>query len=206
MTEQSPVTHFGLLRHAMTEWNRERRIQGQTDTALSPPGERQAAQWGQVLKAYRWNRILVSDARRALETAAIINESLEVPMECNPWLREQDWGDWTGKTISQLKREAPLLLAAQEEAGWKFCPPGGEDRLTVRGRSLMAIAGASEKWGGERILVVTHEGVIKCLLYDLCGRRFLPEEPAMIRPRSVHWLIHDQQNLRVEKINALTLP
>ena len=51
MTEQSPVTHFGLLRHAMTEWNRERRIQGQTDTALSPLGERQAAQWGQALKA-----------------------------------------------------------------------------------------------------------------------------------------------------------
>lgn len=206
MTEQSPVTHFGLLRHAMTEWNKERRIQGQTDTALSPPGKRQAAQWGQVLKAYRWNRILVSDACRALETAAIINESLKVPMECDPRLREQDWGDWTGKTIPQLKREAPLLLAAQEEAGWKFCPPGGEDRLTVRGRSRKAIAGASKKWGGERILVVAHEGVIKCLLYDLCGRPFLPEEPEMIRPRSVHRLIHDQQGLRIEKMNALTLP
>lgn len=206
MTEQSPVTHFGLLRHAMTEWNRERRIQGQTDTALSPLGERQAGQWGQILKAYPWDRILVSDAHRALDTAAMINQSLEVPMDCDPRLREQDWGEWTGKTISQLKREAPLLLAAQEEAGWKFCPPGGEDRRTVRDRSLKVIAGACEKWGGERILVVTHEGVIKCLLYDLCGRRFLPEEPAMIRPRSVHWLIHDQQGLRIEKMNALTLP
>ena len=68
------------------------------------------------------------------------------------------------------------------------------------------IAGACEKWGGERILLVTHEGVIKCLLYDLCGRRFLPEEPVIIRPRSVHWLIHDQRGLRVEKMNALTLP
>jgi len=206
MTERSTVTRFGLLRHAMTEWNRERRIQGQTDTPLSPLGERQAGQWGHLLKAYPWNRILVSDARRALETAAIINESLEVPMDFDPRLREQDWGEWTGKTISQLKQERPLLLAEQEKAGWNFCPPGGEDRHTVRDRSLKAVAAVCEKWGGERILVVTHEGVIKCLLYDLRGRRFLPEEPAMIRPRSLHWLIHDQQGLRIEKMNALTLP
>ena len=206
MTERSTLTRFGLLRHAMTEWNRERRIQGQTDTPLSPLGERQAGQWGHLLKAYPWNRILVSDARRAVETAAIINESLEVPMDFDPRLREQDWGEWTGKTISQLKQERPLLLAEQEKTGWNFCPPGGEDRRTVRDRSLKAVAAVCEKWGGERILVVTHEGVIKCLLYDLRGRRFLPEEPAMIRPRSLHWLIHDQQGLRIEKMNALTLP
>jgi broad specificity phosphatase PhoE len=206
MTERSPVTHFGLLRHAMTEWNRERRIQGQIDMPLSPLGERQAEQWGHILKAYPWNRIFVSDARRAVETAAIMNTVLEVPMECDPRLREQDWGEWTGKTISQLKQETPLLLAEQEKAGWNFCPPGGEDRLTVRDRSRKAIVGACEKWEGERILVVTHEGVIKCLLYDLCSRRFLPGEPEMIRPRSLHGLIHDQHGLRIENMNAVTLP
>lgn len=206
MTKPSSVTHFGLLRHAMTEWNRERRIQGQTDTPLSPQGECQAGRWGQVLKAYRWDRIFASDARRARETAARINTVLGVPMNSDPRLREQDWGEWTGKTISQLEQEAPLLLAQQEQAGWNFFPPGGEDRLAVRDRSLKAIAGACAKWGGERILVVTHEGVIKCLLYDLCGRRFLPGEPAMIHPRSLHWLMHDRQGLRIENINAVTLP
>jgi broad specificity phosphatase PhoE len=206
MKKHSTDTHFGLLRHAMTEWNRERRIQGQADTPLSPPGERQAGQWGQILKAYPWNRILVSDARRALETAARINAVLEVPIQSDPRLREQDWGEWTGKTVSQIKQEAPLLLAEQEKAGWNFCPPGGEDRRKVRDRSLKAIAGACEKWEGESILVVTHEGVIKCLLYDLCGRRFLPEEPAIIRPRSLHFIIHDRQGLRIGKMNALTLP
>ena len=206
MTEHPTDTHFGLLRHAMTEWNRDRRIQGQTDTPLSPPGERQAGRWGQLLKAVPWNRILVSDARRALETAARINAVLEVPIESDPRLREQDWGEWTGKTVSQIKQEAPLLLAEQEKAGWNFCPPGGEDRCKVRDRSLKAIAGACEKWEGESILVVTHEGVIKCLLYDLCGRRFLPEEPAIIRPRSLHFIIHDRQGLRIGKMNAFTLP
>jgi broad specificity phosphatase PhoE len=205
MTEPSSDTHFGLLRHAVTKWNRARRIQGQTDTSLSPLGERQAQRWGRRLKAFPWHRILVSDARRALETAARINTVLDVPMECDPRLREQDWGEWTGKTLAQLNRETPLLLAEQEKAGWNFCPPGGEDRRRVRDRSLKAIVSAAEKWRGERILVVTHEGVIKCLLYDLGGRRFLPEEPAMIRPRSLHWLVHDRQGLRIERINDLIL-
>jgi broad specificity phosphatase PhoE len=206
MTEQSPVTHFGLLRHATTEWNREGRMQGQTDTPLSLLGGRQAEQWGRLLKAYPWDRILVSDTRRALETAARINAVLDVPVISDPGLREQDWGEWTGKTIPRLKQESPRLLAEQEKTGWNFCPPGGEDRLTVRDRSLEAIVGACEKWGGERILVVTHEGVIKCLLYDLCGRRFLPEEPALIHPRSLHLLIHDRRGLGIEKMNAFTLP
>jgi broad specificity phosphatase PhoE len=206
MIENSPLTHFGLLRHAMTQWNRERRIQGQTDTPLSPQGKLQAGQWGQILKAYRWNRILVSDARRAQETAARINMVLKVPIDSDPCLREQDWGEWTGKTPFQLNQEASLLLAEQEEAGWNFCPPGGEDRLAVRDRSLKAIVGATQKWGGERILVITHEGVIKCLLYALYGRRFVPGEPAMIHPRSLHWLIHDPNGLRMGDMNAITLP
>jgi broad specificity phosphatase PhoE len=206
MTEKSPVTHFGLLRHAMTQWNRERRIQGQTDTPLSPQGELQAGQWGQILKAYRWNRILVSDACRALETATRINTVLEVPMDSDPRLREQAWGEWTGKTIAQLEQEAPLLLAEQEQAGWNFCPPGGEDRLTVRDRSLKAIGEATQKWGGERILVITHEGVIKCLLYHLCGCRFVPGEPSLTHPRSLHWLIHDPNGLQIGNRNAVTLP
>lgn len=206
MAESSSVTYFGLLRHAVTEWNREGRIQGQTDTPLSCLGERQAGQWGFLLKAYPWNRILVSDARRARETAARINAVLDVPMITDPRLREQDWGEWTGKTLRQLRQEVPLPLAEQEKAGWKFCPPGGEDRLAVRDRTLKTIVEAAEEWTGKRILVIAHEGVIKCLLYHLCGRRFLPGEPAMIRPRSLHWLIHDRCGLRIEQMNAFTLP
>ena len=206
MREPSPITRIGLLRHAMTEWNRVKRIQGQADTPLSSQGEREAGKWGEILKACRWNRILVSDARRALETAKRINAALGAPMESDPRLREQDWGEWTGTTISRLKQSAPRLLAEQEQAGWNFCPPGGEDRVTVLNRGLGAILGACEKWKGETILVVTHEGVIKCLIYDLCGRRFLPDEPALIQPRSLHWLIHDRQGLRIEQMNALTLP
>lgn len=205
MTDQSPVTRLGLLRHSLTDWNLEGRIQGQRDNALSSAGQRQAAQWGELLRAYPWDRIIASDARRAQETATVINASLHLPIHRDPRLREQDWGDWTGKTLDQLRQEAPLVLAEQENAGWDFCPPGGENRHQVCLRSLAAMVEAVENWPGERILVVTHEGVIRCLVYGLYGRRFLPGEPAILRRRSLHWLIHDREGLRVERLNAVSL-
>ena len=200
-----PATRFGLLRHAATDWNRQRRIQGQVDTRLSALGRDQAEAWGKRLSPFPWSRILASDAGRADETAAGINRALKLPIVRDPRLREQDWGEWTGKTLSRIKREAPLFLEEQEKAGWRFCPPGGEDRLAVRDRSLKAIAEACRKWEGEEILVVTHEGVIKCLLYSLCGRGFLPTEPKLILPRMLHRLVSDNGVLKIEKINALSL-
>jgi probable phosphoglycerate mutase len=206
MEEHHPPTWFGLLRHARTAWNEEKRIQGQNDISLTPEGRFQAREWGRHLIQYRWDRIITSDARRALETAGLVNISLRVPLVHDGCLREQNWGRWTGKTVAQLKEEVPQLVAEQERAGWKFCPPGGEDRNTVWERSQRALQGARGKWPGERILVVTHEGVIKCLIYRLCGRQFLPSEPSLIRSHHFHWLVYDREGLRLEGINAQALP
>ncbi|UCE53818.1 MAG: histidine phosphatase family protein, partial [Desulfobacterales bacterium] len=128
MTETTKNTRFGLIRHAETLWNLQNRIQGHSDSPLTVKGERQATQWGQVLKALRWNRILASDTGRALVTANRINSTLQIPLTSEPRLREQHWGQWTGKTVAQIETEASQLLAEQTRAGWKFRPPGGEDR------------------------------------------------------------------------------
>jgi len=68
------------------------------------------------------------------------------------------------KTIAQLKAEQTLVLAEQISAGWNFRLPGGEDRKSVLARSQRALQEAFDRWPGENILVVTHEGVIKSLV------------------------------------------
>ncbi|UCF56283.1 MAG: histidine phosphatase family protein, partial [Deltaproteobacteria bacterium] len=80
MEEHHSPTWFALLRHARTAWNEEKRIQGQNDIPLTPEGRFQAREWGRYLKQYRWDRIITSDARRALETAGLVNISLRVPL------------------------------------------------------------------------------------------------------------------------------
>jgi probable phosphoglycerate mutase len=149
--------------------------------------------------------MVVSDTGRAKETARILNAHLKLPFSFDSRLRELDWGRWTGKTIAQVKTEASDDLAELESAGWNFCPPGGEDRLTLLKRSQAALSEAAQKWPGMCILIVSHEGVIKGLIYHLCGRKFLPSEPAIIKPYHLHRIIFDPNGLQLEKTNALAL-
>lgn len=202
---QHKIIHFGLIRHAQTIWNREKKIQGYSDSPLTADGERQASNWGQILLRYSWDRMLASDADRALATGERINAFLKIPIEIDSRLREQDWGHWVGKTVAQIQTESAELLDEQTSAGWDFCPPGGEDRNSVLARSRGALQEAFNRWPGENILVVTHEGVIKCLLYYLSGRKFLPSEPPFLKSYHLHALAQDRDGLRLEAVNALAL-
>ena len=131
MPHVDKITRFGLLRHAPTMWNEEKRIQGQKDSPLTAEGKKHAEAWGRLLKMYRWARILSSDLGRARTTASIINTVLNIPLSCDSRLREREWGGWTGKTLKQVRQEDPLLWAEQEKNGWNFCPPTGEAFIEV---------------------------------------------------------------------------
>ena len=199
------ITRFGLVRHAETFWNREKRIQGQSDSALTDKGKKDADNWGRRLSRFAWDYILMSDSGRAVETAEIINNHLQAPVESDPRLREQDWGRWTGRIITQIETELSSLLQEEQMRGWKFCPPGGEDRLSLWRRSHSALTVAAKRWPGNTILIVTHEGVIKSLIYHLSGRQFLPEEPALLKSHNLHWLVCSNNELRIEEVNAFPL-
>ena len=205
MPDQYDTTRFGLIRHAQTVWNREKRIQGHSDSPLTADGEKQASSWGKILSQFSWDRILASDTGRALATAEIINTDLKISLTTETRLREQDWGQWVGKTVRQIEAQAPQVLDEQVYAGWNFCPPGGEPRHSVLKRSQEALQEAAERYPGEILLVVTHEGVVKSLIYHLCGRKFLPGEPAILKSYQLHWLVCDSSGLQIEEINAIRL-
>jgi probable phosphoglycerate mutase len=205
MQNQPKTTRFGLVRHGETMFNREKRIQGHGDSPLTENGKNRVAQWARVLETFCWDRILASDIGRAVQTAEIINARLKVPLILDARLREQNWGRWSGRTIFAIKQEEPELLAAQEKAGWDFCPPKGEPRRNVLQKSLRALEDAAGRWPGDSLLVVTHEGVIKCLVYHLLGRNFLPGEPAVIKPEHLHRLAHTTDGIQLEALNAANL-
>ncbi|MEF2231810.1 MAG: histidine phosphatase family protein [Pseudodesulfovibrio sp.] len=179
------MTTFFLLRHGQTAWNAEKRIQGRTDTGLSPEGLAMAESWAGSLADLELTHILASDLARAVRTAEIVGAGRDLPLARDPRLAEQDWGEWTGLSGPELKTLGKEL-ARCEKKGFGFRPPGGESREEVLFRACDALLDFAAENPAARALVVTHNGVIKCLLAALSGQEFLPGDPPLPGGYRVH--------------------
>ena len=140
-----------LMRHAVTVWNREGRFQGREDLPLSEEGRAQAAQAGADLAAFPLDRCVVSPLLRARETAELVLRGRLTP-EVQPLLIERDYGRVAG--VSKEERER--MLAFGEDMGMEPGPAVAE-------RALQALRAVRDS-GGDRVLVVSHGGVINQVL------------------------------------------
>jgi len=196
-------TVIGMLRHGKTVWNEAKRIQGHENSPLSVDGARQVHQWGEFLSTISIDRIISSDLGRVKETVTILQEYIQdVPVEYDPLLREQFWGEWEGKTFAELHASEGDELAKQIAAGWEFRPPGGESRLEVLQRALPVVEGVTDRFPGEQVLLVSHEGIVKSVLYHLAGRAFLPTEKKLIEKRQFHLISGENKQLSLKLLNV----
>jgi broad specificity phosphatase PhoE len=81
-----------VFRHGETDWNREGRLQGHTDTQLNATGLAQAEALAESLRAHRLDAVVSSDLARAQTTAQIVADALRVPLFIEAGLRETDVG------------------------------------------------------------------------------------------------------------------
>ena len=201
------TTKFGLIRHSETEWNRKKILQGQLDSPLTDFGVQRVGAWGLLLAPLGWDLMVSSDLGRAAATARLVNQSLNIPQEQDPRLREQDWGEWTGMAWEDLKAGHRDELVRMDMAGWDGGPPGGETRRQVLARAQAAIEDLAQTRPGKKILLVAHEGVIKYLVYKL-WRDENPDSPTpKLFSHGLHLITWDDANgLRLDNFNAVMLP
>jgi 2,3-bisphosphoglycerate-dependent phosphoglycerate mutase len=170
-----------LVRHGETDWNRERRIQGQTDTPLNNLGRAQARALADELAGERIDAVYASDLARARETAEILAAQLDLPVVVDPSLRERDFGTWEGQTVAELDERWPGAFArwhAGGEGEWE----GGEAHDDLARRIRAAVRRLAAGHPGDRILLVAHGGPLRVLLMDAEG---LPYPGARGRLRGI---------------------
>lgn len=110
-----------LVRHGETQWNAERRIQGQSDSPLTAHGERQAWQVGERARTLGITHIITSDLGRTRRTAEIIAEACGCSVIADARLRELDMGVLEKRHIDSLSDEEGLASpACQRHAGWPY--------------------------------------------------------------------------------------
>lgn len=199
----SVTTTFGLLRHGQTEWNILKKIQGSADSPLSEQGRQQTAVWREALQKYGWHRIIASDLGRVRATVAILNEKLDLPQRFDSRLREQHWGEWEGLTLPYLQQNCRQDLARRMAMGWEFAAPGGETRRAVKDRVLAALRESAQKWPGQKILVICHQGVIKAVLYSFDNRDFLPGEDPLLQHNRLHLISCTDEDFAPLQLNIL---
>jgi broad specificity phosphatase PhoE len=166
-----------FVRHGETEWNRERRLQGQTDEPLSALGEQQSLALAPVIAANKPKRAFSSDLRRARTTAALLG--FDDPV-IDPRLREANLGAWSGRLIAEIVAEEGRSY--QEWRAGRYTPTGGEEWAAFRGRVGDAISAITAPCDDDAV-VVAHGGVIRAacdVLLGLSPASVVPVGPATL--------------------------
>jgi broad specificity phosphatase PhoE len=162
-----------LVRHGITDWNREGRFQGHLDPPLSDLGRREAALVAERIAAdpaLRPARIVSSSLARAIQTADAIAAAAGIAVGADPRLIEIGQGEWEGRTHHEI-----ATTDAERYEIWRTSdglPPGGETIEATIERLDRAIGDLDGARGA--IVVVSHGGIIRVLarmLLDLSPMR-----------------------------------
>src|SRR6266540_7153822 len=153
----TPLT-FLLIRHGETAWNREGRIQGQRDSALTARGIAQARAAAARVAAERPDVLYSSDLGRAGETARHVSEATDLAVRLEPGLRERRYGIFEGKTWPEIKRDHPDDFARHAARDPDHLVPGGESPNQFRVRVLGTLDRIAREAAAKRIAVVAHGG------------------------------------------------
>lgn len=166
MTE--PVLFY--VRHGETEWNKQGRLQGQRDSALTALGLAQAVQSAGIVRDLVTREggdiaaldFVASPLGRARATMEAVRAALGLDpaaYRTDARLAELSFGRWEGVAYPELLAHERDALAAREKDKWNFTPPGGESYA-----DLMARVRAWHATVGRASVVVAHGGTARALV------------------------------------------
>lgn len=162
-----------LVRHGETFWNVKNITQGHRATRLTKKGIIQAEKLAKVFKDIPLAKIYCSPLFRTIQTARRILK-YHSPSKLIKWPEfiEIKSGALTGiphKKHRELFPEMRQEQMSSERLDWR--PPGGE---SIRELYQRVIKGFNNMvrlhTPGENILVITHGGVLLCLLLEFHGK------------------------------------
>ncbi|MGY4659474.1 alpha-ribazole phosphatase [Pseudomonas chlororaphis] len=158
-----------LLRHGETKLGGG--LRGSLDDALTDAG------WQQMRAAVAgrgaWDRLVSSPLQRCARFAEELGARLTLPVTLDPDLQELHFGAWEGQSAAALMATDAEALGRFWADPYAFTPPQGEPVLAFSARVLGAVERLHQRYAGERVLLVSHGGVMRLLLARARG---LPRE------------------------------
>jgi broad specificity phosphatase PhoE len=170
-----------LVRHGLSSFNKERRIQGRDDLSnLSEEGHEQARALGRSLQDVSIQAVYSSPLQRAAATTASLLETQggQAPDPVfDDGLLEVDLEPWSGQTIDELMqgsteaykiwKQRPMELELQRRDGSSYKPL---PELMEQARGFIStLLERHPANGNDTVLVVAHNAILRCLMLVLLG-------------------------------------
>jgi len=125
-----------IVRHGETDWNTEKRIQGQTDIELNENGVRLAELTSEGLKDVEFDYIFSSPLKRAYKTAEIIRGERTTEIVRDDRLKEMFFGKYEGTT--KAERPADCCITTLFKDSGNYVAEGGAESLEHLGERAEA--------------------------------------------------------------------
>ena len=155
---------FYIVRHGQTNWNILGKTQGHGNSDLTAKGIEQATELAESIVNYPIDYIYSSDLGRAVQTAQILGDKLNIKVKETEALREMGFGEWEGLLIDEIKANYANVYATWRNEPHLAQIPGGETLHLIKDRVDSFIQSLNEKYDNKHILLVTHSITVRVML------------------------------------------
>lgn len=160
-----------LIRHGETDWNKKGKIQGSLDIEMNDIGKRQIySLLREIPKFSKKDTILLSsDMKRCKQACEIISTALNITPLFSEFLREVDFGSWSGRYSSEME-DSP-----EDRKAWSDLNPfhkwnGGESIYEAHTRANNYVSSYLNISHLKNILIVSHGLIIQSLINNWVSR------------------------------------
>lgn len=168
---------------------------------LADTGVEQATKAGERLAALtKVTAVYASPMERTQETAAPIAKACGLRVRTHKGLIEADFGAWTGKNLSALRKLPEWQTVQRYPSGFRF--PKGESFPEMQTRMTGAVAELVAKHPGETIVAVSHADTIKAAIADASGTPLDLFQRIVVSPCSISAVTYTSTGPIVLSVNS----
>ena len=144
--------------------------------------------------------VYASPMERTRETAHPIARAVGKRVRVHAGLIEADFGSWTGRKLSQLRKLKAWTAVQRHPSGFRF--PGGESFSEMQTRMVGAVRELCSHHPGETIVVVSHADTIKAAVADALGTHLDHFQRIVISPCSISSVVYGHDGTVVFNVNS----
>ena len=170
---------------------------------LSDRGREQAEQAAARIAALGKERIgavYASPMERAQETAVPIARAVGRRVRTDGGLNECDFGRWTGRRLSDLRRRRDWRQVQRTPSSFRF--PGGESFAEMQTRIVDAAQSLVARHPGSTVVAVSHADTIKAAVSHASGAHLDMFQRIAVSPCSITAILYSSDGPLVLAVNS----